>query len=215
MAILKIQCLGDLQMARASGARVSLSAKKPQALMTYLAIKPGQRVSRDKVALLLWSSTAPEQARQSLRQTLSTLRKELQSLSPDAKILIEENDLLGVDETLVESDAAAFEALVASGSESAIVEATRLYHGDFLDGFFINEERFDQWVLGERDRLHRMALRAHMQLIDLQSRHGAIDEAIISAQKSLRLDMLQQPVHRPLIRLYIQTAALLNPLHQN
>ena len=214
MAILKIQCLGDLQMRSASGAMVSLSAKKSQALMTYLAIKPGQRVSRDKVASLLWSSTAPEQARQSLRQTLSTLRKELQSLSPDAKILIEENDLLGVDETLVESDAAAFEALVASGSESAIVEATRLYHGDFLDGFFINEERFDQWVLGERDRLHRMALRAHMQLIDLQSRHGAIDEAIISAQKSLRLDMLQEPVHRALMRLYIQSGDLVNALQQ-
>ncbi len=214
MAILKIQCLGDLQMRSASGAMVSLSAKKSQALMTYLAIKPGQRVSRDKVALLLWSSTAPEQARQSLRQTLSTLRKELQSLSPDAKILIEENDLLGVDETLVESDSAAFEALVASGSESAIVEATRLYHGDFLDGFYINEERFDQWVLGERDRLHRMALRAHMQLIDLQSRHGAIDEAIISAQKSLRLDMLQEPVHRALMRLYIQSGDLVNALQQ-
>lgn len=214
MAILKIQCLGDLQMRLASGPMVSLSAKKSQALMSYLAVKPGQRVSRDKVALLLWSSTAPEQARQSLRQTLSTLRKELQSLSPDAKILIEENDLLGVDETLVEADSAAFEALVASGSESAIVEATRLYRGDFLDGFYINEERFDQWVLGERDRLHRMALRAHMQLIDLQSRHGAIDDAIISAQKSLRIDMLQEPVHRALMRLYIQSGDLVNALQQ-
>jgi DNA-binding SARP family transcriptional activator len=214
MAILRIQCLGDLQMRLASGAMVSLSAKKSQALMSYLAIKPGQRVSRDKVALLLWSSTAPEQARQSLRQTLSTLRKELQSLSPDAKILIEENDLLGVDETLVEADSAAFEALVASGSESAIIEATRLYRGDFLDGFYINEERFDQWVLGERDRLHRMALRAHMQLIDLQSRHGAIDDAIISAQRSLRIDMLQEPVHRALMRLYIQSGDLVNALQQ-
>src|SRR6266436_6333770 len=127
MTTLHIQCLGDMQMRSSSGALATISAKKSQALIAFLAIKPGQRVSRDKVALLLWSSTAPEQARQSLRQTLSTLRKELQSLSPDAKILIEENDLLGVDETLVESDSAAFEALVASGSESAIVEATRLY----------------------------------------------------------------------------------------
>src|SRR5260221_9458094 len=214
MAILKIQCLGDLQMRSASGAMVSLSAKKAQALIIYLAVKPAQRVSRDKVGMLLWSSTGPEQGRQSLRQTLSTLRKDLLSLSPDAKILIEENDLLGVDETLVEVDASAFESLVASGSESALLEASRLYRGDFLDGFMLNEERFDQWVLGDRDRLHRMALRAHMQLIDQQSRRGAIDDAIISAQKSLRIDMLQEPVHRALMRLYMQSGDLLNALQQ-
>ena len=214
MSILRIQCLGDLQMRSASGAMVSLAAKKAQALIVYLAIKPGQRVSRDKVAMLLWSSTGPEQGRQSLRQTLSTLRKDLQSVSPDAKILLEENDLLGVDETLVEADSAAFESLVASGSESALVEATRLYRGDFLDGFYLNEERFDQWVLGDRDRLHRMALRAHLQLIDLQSRRGAIDDAIVSAQKSLRIDMLQEPVHRALMRLYVQSGDLVNALQQ-
>jgi DNA-binding SARP family transcriptional activator len=214
MAILKIQCLGDLQMRSASGAMVSLSAKKGQALIIYLAIKPGQRVSRDKVAMLLWSSTGPEQGRQSLRQTLSTLRRDLQSLSPDAKILVEENELLGVDETLVEVDSASFESLVASGSEAALIEASRLYRGDFLDGFQLNEERFDQWVLGDRDRLHRMALRAHMQLIDLQSRRGAIDDAISSAQRSLRIDMLQEPVHRALMRLYMQSGDLLNALQQ-
>jgi two-component SAPR family response regulator len=214
MAILKIQCLGDLQMRSASGAMVSFSAKKAQALIIYLAVKPGQRVSRDKVAMLLWSSTGSEQGRQSLRQTLSTLRRDLLSLSPDAKILIEENDLLGVDETLVEVDSASFESLVASGSEAALLEASRLYRGDFLDGFQLNEERFDQWVLGDRDRLHRMALRAHMQLIDLQSRRGAIDDAISSAQRSLRIDMLQEPVHRALMRLYMQSGDLLNALQQ-
>src|SRR5260221_538747 len=214
MTTLHIQCLSDLQMRSSSGALMTISAKKSQALITFLSIKPGQRASRDKVALLLWSSTGPEQARQSLRQTLSTLRKELSQISPDSRILVEENDLLGVDENVLEVDVVTFESLVASGLESALDEATRLYRGDFLDGFYINEERFDQWVLGERDRLHRMALRAHMQLIDLQSRHGAIDEAIISAQKSLRLDMLQEPVHRALMRLYIQSGDLVNALQQ-
>lgn len=214
MTTLHIQCLSDLQMRSSSGALMTISAKKSQALITFLSIKPGQRVSRDKVALLLWSSTGPEQARQSLRQTLSTLRKELSHISPDAKLLIEENDLLGVDETAVETDVAAFESLVAGGSESGLLEAIRLYKGDFLDGFYINEERFDQWVLGERDRLHRMALRAHMHLIDLQTRRDAIDDAIITAQKSLRIDMLQEPVHRALMRLYMSSGDLVHALQQ-
>jgi hypothetical protein len=70
-----------------SGVLAPVSAKKSQALLAYLAVKPGQRVSRDKLAALLWSSTGPEQGRQSLRQTLSTLRKELATFSPDEKKL--------------------------------------------------------------------------------------------------------------------------------
>ncbi len=214
MALLQLDLLGDLQMRSDSGSLFTISAKKSQALMAYLGVKPSQRVSREKIASLLWSSTGPDQARQSLRQTLSTLRKELSQLSADEKILIEENDLLGFDESLVECDVAAFESLVAAGTEEALTKASHLYRGDLLDGFQINEERFDQWVIAERDRLHRMALRGHLQLLELQSRRGAVDEAIATGQRSLRIDILQEPVHRALMRLYMQSGDLVNALQQ-
>ncbi|HEX9493719.1 MAG TPA: BTAD domain-containing putative transcriptional regulator, partial [Thermoanaerobaculia bacterium] len=214
MALLQIELLGDLQMRSATGSLFTISAKKSQALLAYLGVKPSQRVSREKIASLLWSSTGPDQARQSLRQTLSTLRKELGQLSATDKILIEENDLLGLDDSLVECDVAAFEPLVAAGTEESLSKASQLYRGDFLDGFQINEERFDQWVIAERDRLHRMALRAHMQLLELQSRRGAVDDAIATAQRSLRIDILQEPMHRSLMRLYMQSGDLVNALQQ-
>src|SRR3989442_2324091 len=214
MARLRIELLGDLQMRSDSGSLVTISAKKSQALLAYLGVKPSQRVSREKIATLLWSSTGPDQARQSLRQTLSTLRKELAQISANEKIVVEESDLLGLDESLVECDVAAFESLVATGSEEALVQAAKLYRGDFLDGFAISEERFDQWVLAERDRLHRMSLRAHMQLLEMQSRRGAVDEAISTAQHSLRIDILQEPVHRSLMRLYMLSGDLVNALQQ-
>jgi len=213
MTLLQIDLLGDLQMRSSSGSLVTVSAKKSQALLAYLGVKPSQRVSREKIASLLWSSTGPDQARQSLRQTLSTLRKELAQLSPE-KILIEENDLLGLDETNVSCDVAAFESLVAVGTEESLLKASTLYRGDFLDGFQINEERFDQWVIAERDRLHRMALRGNMALLEMQSRRGATDEAIATSQRSLRIDILQEPVHRALMRLYMQSGDLVNALQQ-
>jgi DNA-binding SARP family transcriptional activator len=214
MTLLQIDLLGDLQMRSSSGSLVTVSAKKSQALLAYLGVKPSQRVSREKIASLLWSSTGPDQARQSLRQTLSTLRKELVQFSPDERILIEENDLLGLDEANVSCDVAAFESLVAAGTEESLAKASTLYRGDFLDGFQINEERFDQWVIAERDRLHRMALRGHMQLIEMQSRRGAVDDAIATGQRSLRIDILQEPVHRALMRLYMQSGDLVNALQQ-
>jgi len=214
MPALRLELLGDLQIRSASGSLVAVGAKKSQALMAYVGVKTAQRISREKLATILWSSTGPDQARQSLRQTLSTLRKELSSVSPDEKILVEEGDLLGLDETLVECDVANFESLVAAGTEDALAEAIPIYRGDFMEGFVINEERFDQWVLAERDRLHRIALKAHAQLADLQARRGALDEAIATAQSSLRVDTLQEPMHRTLMRLYMQSGDVVNALQQ-
>ncbi len=204
MPVLRLELLGDYQVHSASGNLVTLSAKKSLALLAYLSVKPAQRVSRDKIAGLLWSSTGPEQARQSLRQLLSTLRKELTQLSPDRPILVEESDFLGVDAALVSADVADFETLLATGSEEALQKALALYRGDFLDGFTITEDRFDQWVLGERDRLRRAALRTHTYLVEALTKRGATDEAVGVAQQALRIDPLQETLHRTLMRLYMQ-----------
>ena len=213
MAVLHLELLGDFRLRSESGSLVTISARKSQAMLAYLAVKPGQLVSRDKMAGLLWSSTAPEQARQSLRQTLSTMRRELAAVSPQ-KLLVEEGDFLSLDASLVHCDVAEFESLVATATAEALDPATRLYGGDFLEGFQIDEEKFDHWVLAERDRLHRMALRAHAQLVEQLSRSGSIDEAIAVGQQSLRIDPLQESMHRTLMRLYQQSGDLLNALQQ-
>ena len=213
MAVLHLELLGDFRLRTESGSLITISARKSQAMIAYLGVKPSQLVSRDKMAGLLWSSTAPEQARQSLRQTLSTLRRELAAVSPQ-KILVEEGDFLSLDANAVHCDVVEFETLVATGTPEALDPATRLYSGDFLDGFQIDEEKFDQWVLAERDRLHRMALRAHSQLVEQLARSGSLDEAIAVAQQALRVDPLQESMHRTLMKLYQQSGDLLNALQQ-
>jgi DNA-binding SARP family transcriptional activator len=213
MTSMRLELLGDLLIRSGDGSLVTIGAKKSQALLAYLAIKPGQHVSREKLAGLLWSSTGPDQARQSMRQTLSSVRRDLSQIAPDHKLLIEESDLLSLDRS-VSCDVAEMEALIAAGSEGALKNALDLYRGDFLEGFSINEERFDQFVIGERDRLHRVALRAHALLVDLQSKRGALDEAIGTAQRSLRLDILQEPMHRTLMRLYLQSGDVVEALQQ-
>jgi len=204
MTSMRLELLGDLLIRSGDGALVTIGAKKSQALLAYLAMKPAQHVSREKLAGLLWSSTGPDQARQSLRQTLSTIRKELSQIAPKQKTLIEEGDLLSLDRS-VTCDVPELESLIN------IIE---LYRGDFLEGFTINEERFDQFVVGERDRLHRLAVRAHAQLVEFQARRGALDEAIGTAQKSLRLDILQEPMHRSLMRLYLESGDVVEALQQ-
>jgi len=213
MAVLHLELLGDFRLRDESGGLITISAKKSQAMLAFLGVKPSQLVSRDKMANLLWSSTAPEQARQSLRQTLSTLRRELMQVSPK-KILVEEGDFLSLDASMVHVDVVELESLIAAGTPEALDPATRMYDGDFLDGFLIDEERFDQWVIAERDRLHRLALRAHAQLVEQLSRVDAFDEAVAVAQRALRIDPLQESMHRTLMQLYTRSGDLLNALQQ-
>src|SRR5437764_10690615 len=213
MSSMRLELLGDLLVRSDDGSLVTIGAKKSQALLAYLAMKPSQHVSREKLAGLLWSSTGPDQARQSLRQTLSTVRKELSQIAPKQKLLIEEGDLLSLDRS-VSCDVPELESLINIYTETSLKQAIELYRGDFLEGFSINAERFDQFVVGERDRLHRLALRAHAQLVELQARRGALDEAIGTAQKSLRLDILQEPMHRMLMRLYLESGDIVEALQQ-
>jgi DNA-binding SARP family transcriptional activator len=214
MSALRLELLGDLQIRSGSGALINVSARKSQAMLAYLAMRPGQLVSRDKMAGLLWSSTATEQARQSLRQTLSSLRKELSTISPDRKILLEEGDFLGLDTTAVEVDTVEFEALIADGSVDALANATCLYRGDLLDGFELDEEKFDQWLVAERDRFHRLAVRTHTNLVELHHRAANVDAAIATAHHALALDPLQEAMHRMLMRLYAEGGDYVNALQQ-
>ncbi len=214
MSVLSLELLGDFRIRSEAGALITISARKSQAMLAYLGVKPAQLVSRDKMAGLLWSSTATEQARQSLRQTLSSLRRELAQISKDKKILVEEGDFLSVDPALMRVDVAEFEKLVAAATDDSLTRAIEIYRGDFMEGFELNEERFDQWVIAERDRLHRMALRAHLQLMEAQARIGALDAAIATAQQSLRVDPIQENVHRALMRFYMEAGDLTNALQQ-
>ncbi|MCZ7599698.1 MAG: hypothetical protein M5U09_20790 [Gammaproteobacteria bacterium] len=58
-----------------TGEPVTIAVKKARALIAYLGVQPGQGHSRDRLAALLWSDSSDNQARHSLRQILSVLRK--------------------------------------------------------------------------------------------------------------------------------------------
>ena len=54
MAALRIRLLGGFEILHGSGEAVSLSGRKTQALLAYLALPPGEPRARDKLTALLW-----------------------------------------------------------------------------------------------------------------------------------------------------------------
>jgi DNA-binding SARP family transcriptional activator len=198
MAQLTLSLLGGFQ-ARLGSKPVVLPTKKAQGLLTYLAVRPGQPHSRDKLAGLLWAETGEDQARHSLRQTLLSLRKVLATTPP---ILLIEGDTISVDPGTIKVDVVEFEKMLSRGTTEALEQATETYRGDFLEGFGLAGEPFEEWLLTERERLWERALEGMAKLLSLQMKEGDHEAAIQTGIRLLALDPLQESVHRTLMTIY-------------
>ncbi len=75
--MLKISIFGTFRVADASGNEIPIKSRKCRALLAHLALPPGRKRSREQIMSLLWSDRGEQQARSSLRQALSGLRKDL------------------------------------------------------------------------------------------------------------------------------------------
>ena len=201
MSSICLSLLGGFEATLGSGIALHLPTRKAQALLAYLALRPGQAHPRDKLAALLWGDVPDSQARASLRQTLSLLGKALDD-APTPCLVIE-GRAVAVASGAIDVDVARFEATVAEGTAEALERAAQLYRGDLLDGLVLDEAAFEAWLLTERERLREIAIDALAKLLaHHQAPRGSAERAIQAAVRLLALDPCQEPVHRALMRLY-------------
>ncbi len=179
---------------------LQLSTRKAGALLAYLGMRTDYSASREQLAALLWGGCSDQQARQSLRQALALLRKELGSPSfftADAKIVRLEPKLWTID-------AREFETLSRSLDPKDLERATRLFSGDFLADLNIDDEAFADWVGAQRARLQLAAgqlCETFAKRPDLVADPGQAVEAV---EKLLALDPLREDWHRLALTLYMR-----------
>ncbi|MDO6728408.1 hypothetical protein Q4577_00165 [Marinovum sp. 2_MG-2023] len=99
--------------------------RRGQAMLACLAVQPGMRAERGFLADLLWSDRSEDQARASLRQELSVLRRVLPG------------DVLFADRQAV-------------WLESSRVSVFTGGQGEFLQGFDLASEGFEDWLRDQR-----------------------------------------------------------------
>ncbi|PWU24514.1 MAG: hypothetical protein C5B48_06010 [Candidatus Rokuibacteriota bacterium] len=189
-------CLGGFQLREDSGALLTLPSKV-QALLAYLAMTPGRRHSRDKLGTFLWPNAGDEQARQSLRQALVMIRRVFGTRA----VLFADHQVVALEGTGLDVDVVRFEALVAQGSVEALEQAVELYQGNLLEGIRVKEPPFDEWLLGERERLRESALGVLARLLAHQ-KSGPSEPAIRTALRILAIDSANEATHRELMRLF-------------
>jgi TolB-like protein/cytochrome c-type biogenesis protein CcmH/NrfG len=117
--------------ARLDGKVLPVTSRRSQAMLAMLARAPKHAVTRDRMAATLWTDRNEDQARASLRQELSSLRRTLGEAS----------DILTADATCIRIDAARLDPETGSSDM-----------GDFLEGLDLRSEPFDDWRREESAR---------------------------------------------------------------
>lgn len=158
MAYLDVRLLGGFEARLDTGQKITLSTRKAEALLAYLACAPDKARSRDQLAGLLWSDRAEAQAKNSLRQALTSLRHGLQENG--TTVVMTNGESIALESSAVAVDVLEFEKLAANGSNGNLARAERLYQGPLLDGLSVRDPSFNEWLIQERARLHELAIRA-------------------------------------------------------
>jgi DNA-binding SARP family transcriptional activator len=196
---LRLTLLGRSDGQLASGAPVDVP-KKAMALLAYLALAPCGACAREGLAALLWGDTPETQARQSLRKTLSVLRQACAAAGEP--VLLIGSDTVALDRNAVAVDVHTFERRVAEATPAAWANAAALYRGDLLDGFYLREAAFAEWLTVERERLRGMAIGALEALLAHELRHHRVESAIQVAHRLIALNPLHEAAHGSLMQLY-------------
>lgn len=198
---LQIRLFGSLEIRLNDAPLTNFMSNKAPALLAYLALNPRPQ-QRDALATLLWSEMSDADAKNNLRQVLTNLRK---LVDPH---LVVTRDTIGFNqEAPYTLDVEDFERHLQTSRKQegadqaeALRQATTLYAGEFLAGFFLRDApEFEEWMLARRARLRELALHALHELTQLEMAQGHFAQAIDSSSRSLAIDPWREEAHRQLM----------------
>jgi DNA-binding SARP family transcriptional activator len=185
------------------GERVVSIGKRERVLLAFLALSPGCRASRQKLAALLWADVSDQTATDNLRTTVFNLRR---ALGHDKlRVIARNGEDIVLDATSFEIDALAFRRLAEQTTPHELDAAVKLYSGDFLNGLTIDSEEFETWRREEGTRLRQQVIEILTRLMKLSTSQGDNELAVKAGNRLLQLEPLHEPAVRLLMRIYAQS----------
>ncbi len=195
----KLTLFGGFNLISPDDAPVSISAKKAKALLAYLALHPNKAQQRDTLAELLWEDCNSSQAKQSLRQTLTALRKVFDKGEP---IIDADQQTVFLHQDSIEIDVLNFDNLCNQKDEASLQKALKLYQGELLEGLYTRSQGFDDWLEMERSQRREKVLQIMDVLLEKALLENQLEQVIRLGTKMASLDPLRESVHRVLMDAY-------------
>lgn len=182
---------------------MSPPTRKALALLAYLAMQPGRRASRERLAALLWPDADSAQGRLNLRKALSMLRKAATDAGGDDLLLVL-GEQIELSADAIDCDVDALTAAVqAPGPPSPDVLINDLM-GEFLQDFNVRDaHEFEAWARLERRRLIEQQLALLTRRLEVETASAAGGEAAVqTALRIVQIDPFQERAVRTLMTLH-------------
>jgi DNA-binding SARP family transcriptional activator len=211
--------LGSFQVIRHGRPVVLRGGGKAEALLSMLALRPRQGVTRERLIELLWPDADATLAGQSLNTLVYSLHRMLGDDLDGAPPVVTRggwyhlnlNAGVGVDLTLFEELANAGERLQRRGdalaAASAYQQALDLYRGDLCGGTDVHS-------LVERERVRARYLNMLAQLADYHFVARDYDACLAAVLRLLAVDACREDAHRLAMRCYVRRGERAQALRQ-
>jgi predicted ATPase/DNA-binding SARP family transcriptional activator len=194
--------------------------RKAAALVKFLALAPGHRLTRDEVVDRFWPDLDPPAAVNNLYQALHTARRAFAAhggglgAAPDGPALTLRRNTVALDPPGgLWIDVEAFETAAAGARRAQDPEAyhaaLELYSGDLLP-----EDAYEEWAGPRRDGLRQTHLALLLEAAALLEAGGAAAAAVTTLQRAVAADATCEAAHAALMRLYARTGRRAQALHQ-
>jgi len=173
-------------------------------LIAALVLAPGQTLTRQAAASLLWENASQKRALGNLRQLLLRLQ---QCFGNDEPAVIINNNDVAAGPTALRSDLSQFLSAVRAGDVETRRDGILGMDGDLLDGTDVDGEQFYLWIASERNRLRELFFNAVAQLLEDVTRFGGRTSSLIAsiADCALRLEPDREETYRNLMSAYART----------
>ena len=217
MAWLYISLLGTYHVELDGVPLSGFDSNKSRLLLAYLAVESGKPQSREHLGELFWPGQPEASSRRSLSQALYNLRQLLDKFTiPEVPFLI--SDVMTVQLNPASRyilDTQEFNKLLQICQAhkhryleacpeclKRLSEAEALYRGDFLSGLSLDDSvAFEEWVLVQREHLHRKALVMFKNLAQCHENRSEMEKALEITRRQVELDPLWEAGQRRLMRL--------------
>ncbi|MGM0438085.1 MAG: AAA family ATPase [Bacillota bacterium] len=189
---LDIKLLGETEV-KLDNKKIDFPYKKVEALFYYLIVE--KKISRAKVASLLWGNMTDSKAKKNLRNALYQLKKSLKDdifkkSGSSTLRLNKENYNFKIDlEQFMESD--------------LLKKSLEVYNGDFLAGFLLKRSpSFNDWIIENRNYFQQLYIDKLKKKIDSLEKNEVNDKAINYLQDLINVDEFNEMAYRKLMKLY-------------
>lgn len=191
-AVFTLSLLGPFSLS-VQGETLDVASKKNRLLLAMLAAASHRTMSRDALASALWAEHGDEQAKNSLRQALAVLRKELKS--QEASFFAAIDSTITIDPGKVVLDTDAFVTNVRLATRDSLLRAIKLWRGVFLADVTASDTGLEHWLNEQREHYNALYIEAMDRLVPMLDGNARLD----MARRLVQADNLREASHRHLM----------------